>query len=142
VKRKSKVTKITPVDDSNQVLSLEGVGGFRTRVCLGCPWRVANDGEFPADAFVASAVTAYDAAPNMFGCHESGKDAALTCAGFLLRNSRHNLGVRMALGSGRLNFAHVQEPGEELHESYREMAVANGVPADHPALDKCRADDE
>lgn len=139
---KGKVTHVTPVDKDHQVLSIEGGSGFRRRVCAGCPWRVENDETFPPGAFVASAPTCYDAAMNTFACHESGAEKSQVCAGFLLQNSVHNIGVRLAQSSGRIVIEEIELPDSELHNSYRDMAVANGVPEDHPALAECRADYE
>lgn len=140
---KGKITQVTQVDDENQVLSIEGGRShYRTRVCLGCPWRVENDGSFPAGAFVASAETAYDASFHAFACHETGAEKSSICAGFLLRNSRNNVAVRMAMSRGDFDPSKLVEPPEELHASYREMAEANGVDPDDPALEECRGDDE
>jgi hypothetical protein len=115
--------------------------GYRRTPCGGCPWRVETAGDFPAEAFVHSARTAYDAATEEFACHESGDARPQTCAGFLLRNSVHNLATRMRLGRV-IDLAQVHEGDAELWPSYRGMAEANGVPADHPALERCRADHE
>ena len=60
-----------------------------------------------------------------------------TCAGFLLRNSTHNLGVRLRLMRGE-GFGDVHDDGVALHENYRAMAIANGVEPDDPALRECR----
>lgn len=97
-------------------------------------------GEFPAEAFRHSASTAYDMAPNTFACHQSGTVKPAVCAGFLLRNSDNNLGVRMMLMRGDLDREQVHDGGAELFSSYREMAVANGVDPSDLALAECRAD--
>lgn len=123
------------------VLSVEGGGdAYRREPCPGCPWRIDQTGQFPAEAFVLSASTAYDAALNTFACHESGSVKPATCAGFLLRNAANNLGVRFRSMRGQ-DFRDVTDAGIPLHRDYRAMAVANGVPADHPALARCRAND-
>lgn len=137
---KAKVTLVRPADENNQVLRVEGGGGgYRRRPCGGCPWRKDQAGEFPAEAFRISASTAYDMATETFGCHESGQDKPATCAGFLLKGSRHNLLVRMGVSKGKYR-DDVSDGGLELWDSYREMAEANGVEPDDPVLRKCRDD--
>lgn len=134
----ARITRVTPADDSNQVVRVEGGGGsYRRQPCGGCPWRVDQTGNFPAEAFRISAGTAADMAMETFGCHESGSKKPATCAGFLLRGATHNLGVRMGLRSGRLKLD-VTDGGHELHAGYITMAVANGVLPDDPALRQCR----
>jgi hypothetical protein len=132
------VTDIRPAGDDHQVLTIEGgKGTYRKKPCPQCPWRVDATGVFPASAFVHSATTAYDMANNSFGCHEAGKDKPATCAGFLLKGADHNLSVRMGFVTGRIK-NDVKDGGHDLHESYRDMAIANGVDSDHPALKPCR----
>ena len=116
-----------------------GLSTYRRTPCDGCPWIVANTGDFPAEAFKHSAGTAFDASMHTFACHESGQKAPATCAGFLLRNSVHNLAVRLQQSKGVIDLAAVSDGGHELHDSYRDMAVANGVPPDDPAIADCRA---
>lgn len=122
----------------HQVLTVEGGGGaYRRKPCANCPWRVDAVGEFPAEAFRISASTAYDMAQNTFACHQSGKDKPAICAGFLLRGADHNMGVRLKRIKGQ-SFDDVTDGGHELHDSYRDMATANGVPEDDPVLARCR----
>ena len=63
----------------------------------------------------------------------------MTCAGFLERGANHNLAVRMAYIRGDLEFID-RSAGLPLHPCYRSIAIANGVPADDPALAACRDD--
>lgn len=135
-----KVLKVTPVDEGHQVVTVESTTGlYRRSPCPGCPWRVDQTGVFPADAFRASANTAYDMSGHMFGCHESGVSAMSTCAGFLLRGADHNMAVRKRVALTRtIDLTTVHDGGHELHEDYRAMAIANGVPADDEALKECR----
>lgn len=116
----------------------------RRKPCPTCPWRKdAAIGAFPAEAFRISANTAYDGAMATFSCHESGAKAPATCAGFLLANSANNIGVRIALSMGRLDMEQVGNPDDvPLFESYRAMAIANGVCPDDPRIAACRGDDE
>jgi hypothetical protein len=72
-----------------------------------------------------------------FTCHQSGAEKPAMCAGFLLRGSEHNLSVRLAYINGHLK-DDVTDGGHELHENYRQMAVANGVDPMDPALAACR----
>jgi len=118
-----------------------GSGGHRTKPCERsegnptCPWvKRSPIGYFPQEAFIHSANTAYDMSDHSFGCHTSRRSNPLTCAGFLLRGAAHNMAIRMS----RIDFDAISDGGYELYSSYREMAEANGVPADHPALRPCR----
>lgn len=136
---KIKITNIRKAGPFDQVVTVEGgTGGFRKSPCRGCPWVKANDGSFPAEAFVHSAPTSYDMAQNRFGCHESGTRKPATCAGFLLRGADHNLSIRLDIVRGRLDPSSISDGGREMHESYKAMAIANGVPADAPELKACR----
>lgn len=128
-------------DENHAVISLQG-GGFTycRRPCPECPWRKENAGSFPAEAFRLSAPTAYDAAFVTFSCHMAGAEKPAVCAGFLLRNSANNIGVRLAGFAGNYDPRSVVAGGADLFESYRAMAEANGVPADDPVLKPCRAD--
>lgn len=132
------ITKITPAGPDHQVVTVVGGHkGYRREPCPGCPWKTANDGSFPPEAFEHSATTAYDMADNVFACHESGVKGGHACAGFLLRGAAHNMAVRMGLMTGKYR-DDVTDGGHELHESYRAMALANGVNPDSPALEACR----
>lgn len=140
--KERRVTDIRPAGPNHQVVSVEGhrQGLYRRQPCAKCPWRVDAVGEFPAEAFRHSANTAYDMAKKMFSCHESGVEKPATCAGFLLRNSENNLGARLMAARGDLDREQVHDGGHLLFESYRHMAVANGVAPDDPVLAPCRAD--
>lgn len=117
------------------VISLKGgPATYRREPCPTCPWRKDATGEFPAEAFKHSAGTAYDMSTHTFACHQSGKERPALCAGFLLRGADHNLAVRLK----RIERGQVSDGGHELHDSYRAMAVANGVNPDDPALGPCR----
>lgn len=137
--KRARITQVRPAGPFDQVVTVEGGrGGHRKTPCGGCPWVKANDGSFPAEAFLHSASTAYDMAEKRFGCHESGVDKPTTCAGFLLRGAAHNLSVRLAIIRGTFDPADVADGGRELHENYVSMAIANGVPPGAPELARCR----
>jgi hypothetical protein len=104
----------------------------------GCPWRVDQTGAFPAEAFAASAHTAYDMSDRLFGCHQSDHRRPATCAGFLLRGAEHNLAVRRAVMAGQIDPGQVSDGGHQLHEDYRTMAVANGMDPHDERLARCR----
>tara|TARA_B100001105_G_scaffold254950_1_gene252309 strand:+ start:965 stop:1399 length:435 start_codon:yes stop_codon:yes gene_type:complete len=142
--RQTRITNVRPAGVDHQVVTVEGGrnGIYRREPCPKCPWRRDAVGEFPAEAFKHSASTAYDMAPNTFACHSSGVEKPAVCAGFLLRNSENNLGVRLMQSRGELDLSQVHDGGHELFPSYRAMAVANGVDAQDPALASCRADHE
>lgn len=138
-----KIVNITAVGENargeqHQVVSVEGGASrsFRCQPCSDCPWRLDATGEFPPDAFRRSARTAYDMATEVFACHQSGVAKPAACAGFLLRGAHHNLAIRLRRMRGEC--LDVDDGGHELHDSYRAMAIANGVPPDDPALGPCR----
>lgn len=132
---KSRVIRTTPAGDAHQVVSVttDGKRCYRRQPCSDCPWRRDTVGEFPAEAFRISATTAYDMATNVFSCHQSGTEKPAACAGFLLRGAEHNLSIRLAMVRGDIK-PDVSDGGHELFDSYREMAVANGVSPEDPAL--------
>ena len=135
----ARVTTTHPAGPDHQVVNIVGGGsGYRRQPCATCPWRVDMIGEFPAEAFKISAHTSHDMDGTLFGCHSSGKDRPATCAGFLLKGAQHNLAYRMACSRGEIDPRKVHDGGHPLFENYRQMAVANGVPADDAALKNCR----
>lgn len=135
----AQVLGVCPVDEHNQVVSTSGGSGqYRRRPCGGCPWKVENSGSFPAGAFAHSAGTAADMSGRVFGCHESGVEYPVTCAGFLLRGADHNMAIRLRLASGAIDMSQVTDGGHELHAGYVTMAVANGLDHRDPVLARCR----
>jgi hypothetical protein len=78
--------------------------------------------------------------PNTFGCHQSGAVKPKTCAGFLLRGADHNLAVRMGVAKGEIDYSEVSDGGHELFDSYKAMAIANGVSPDDECLAASRDD--
>jgi hypothetical protein len=139
-KGRRQIINVQSAGDEHQVVTVfsEKPKGYRRRPCSTCPWRIDAIGEFPAQAFRHSANTAYDMADHEFGCHQSGKDKPVTCAGFLLRGARHNLTTRMKIIAGKIDVESLSDAGLALFDNYREMAEANGVSPDDPALAKCR----
>lgn len=140
MKIKTRIIDTRHADDSNQVITVEigRPGHYRRAPCPGCPWKVANSGYFPAEAFRLSAPTSYDMATHKFGCHESGTNRPATCAGFLLRGAEHNLAVRLARLTGSIQ-ADITDGGHALHSNYRAMAIANGVAPEEEVLAPCRS---
>ena len=135
---RTRITRTTPAGPGHQVVRVEGgKGTYRREPCGGCPWRVDQTGQFPAEAFRISANTAADMAMETFGCHESGQKKPATCAGFLLRGAAHNLAVRLDYLHHRIG-GDIHDGGHELHPGYISMAVANGVPHDDHSLKQCR----
>lgn len=131
----SEVIRKRAAGDRHQVLTaVGGSGEYQQRPCAKCPWRKDAVGEFPAEAFRHSAETAYDMSRHTFGCHAAGAEQPKTCAGFLLSESAdHNLSVRLAR-MRRGAPEDIDAAGLDLFQTYREMAEANGVAADDPAL--------
>ena len=142
MRQKTRVTRTRLAGDHhavNTLLSSQSLG-YRREVCDECPFRLdAKIGEFPAEAYRYSAHTAYDAAMETFACHMSGKDYPKTCAGFLLTQGIHNIGVRLSLSKGAIDLNELRTT-EPLYENYRQMAIANGVSPDDPVLQNCRDD--
>ncbi len=135
----TEIIRVRSAGDDHQVVTVEGgTGRYRRQPCGGCPWRTDQAGQFPPEAFIHSAETAYDMADRGFACHESGADRPATCAGFLLRGAAHNLAIRLRISSGDIDPAQVGNGGHELYPNYRAMAVANGVDPNHPRLRPCR----
>lgn len=108
------------------------------RPCSGekvCPWRRdAPLGQFPPEVYVHSAPGNRLTGPSgWFGCHSSTAARLLLCAGWLLAGADGNAEVLALMDSGDL--ARPELPaGVELYDSYAEMAAANGVDPDLPAL--------
>lgn len=136
--KKPKIINVRPAGPNDQVVTVVGgKSAYRRQPCPKCPWRKDAVGEFSAESFRHSANTAYDMSDHVFACHDSGTKKPAMCAGFLLRGADHNLSVRLAYMQGRIQ-DDVTDGGCELHGSYREMAVANGVGPDEPVLKPCR----
>lgn len=104
--------------------------GIRNRKhpCEECPWRQdVTPGQFPAERYRQLAVTARDLTRRVFACHKSIEGKEVACAGYLVQFP-HNLSVRIR---GLQHRPHTTVP---LYRDYREMAVANGVDPNDPAL--------
>jgi hypothetical protein len=150
---KAKLTAKRLAGADHAVLTIEDAANrYRRKPCSDCPWRIDATGEFPAEAFILSANTATDGASlaaaivkgaaisnplATFACHQSGAERPAVCAGYILRGESA-IGWRIALAKGRFDPVLVSDDDIELHESYFEMAIANGVDPDDPALDHCR----
>ena len=112
----------------------------QVKPCVECPWRTdVPTGKFPPARFIALANTAYDMNLTQFACHKSPEGSEIACAGFLLVGAAHNLGVRWGIRTGKIDLD-VVSSDVRLFSSFRAMAVANGVPPQHPALHRCRDD--
>ena len=113
---------------------------YQRTPCAECPWRTdVAPGRFTPERYVELAKTAYDAAWVQFACHKSPEGQEFGCAGWVLMSAMHNIGARFSMSEGRLNPAEISSP-YPLYPTYRALAIANGVPADHPALVPCRDD--
>lgn len=137
--KKTTIVAVKPAGPNHQVLSVKGgASGYRRKPCETCPWRKDAVGEFPAEAFRITAHTAYDASFEMFSCHSSGSVKPAVCAGFILNGSLHNIGMRLAMSANKIDPCQVTDGGAELFDSYRAMAIANGVGPNDPILASCR----
>lgn len=137
----AKVQRVRPAGRHHQVVTVRSEDTFDRdyckRPCADCPWRKDAVGLFPSEAFRHSAETAYDLATHTFACHASGVKTPRICAGLLLHGAHHNLAVRLNRIRGRIR-EDIDDGGHALFESYRQMAVANGVDPDDPVLALCR----
>lgn len=133
------IAAIRQAGPDHQVVTVTGgsSAGYMKKPCPDCPWRKDAVGVFPAEAFKHSANTAYDMSDHVFSCHSAGADRSKTCAGFLLRGADHNMSVRLGYITGKYR-GDVSDGGIELHDSYRDMAVANGVDPKDSVLKNCR----
>lgn len=140
----TRITNVRSAGAEHQVVTVTGSARstYQRQPCAKCPWRIDATGEFPAEAFRHSANTAEDMSDHTFACHTTGTAKPAVCAGFLLRNSANNLGVRLMIHRGDLDPSAVSDGGLDLHDSYKTMAVANGLDPADPALARCRADNE
>jgi hypothetical protein len=143
--RKTKIENFRRAGRDHAVVTVKTTGSdrhhHRNAPCEECPWRRdAKIGAFPADAYRHSAPCGYDThiGQPTFACHMSGSAKPQTCAGFLLSyNADHNFSVRVSESQGRIDRSKIEQ-GTPTYRTYKEMAVANGVPPDDPALRKCR----
>jgi hypothetical protein len=108
------------------------------RTCSGekvCPWRRdAPAGQFPTQVFEHSAPgNRFGGPAGWFGCHSSSASRPLLCAGWLLAGADGNDKVLKNIRTGALPRPELPD-GLELYGSYAEMAIANGVDPDLPAL--------
>lgn len=134
-KKARRIVQARMAGENHRVVTVVGSSDYQRQPCAECPWRKANVGSFPAEAFRHSAITAHDMAQTTFACHMKGVDRSSVCAGFLLFGADDNLSVRMARAKRRM--MDVRGNAEELFATYRLMAEANGVPPDDPALEHC-----
>lgn len=146
-KRKTTVTRVAKCSDDYAVITTHSEGAkthtVRNKPCEQCPWRKdVPTGVFPAQAYRESAPTSYDMAQSTFACHMSGRDKPATCAGFLLRHAHNNLSVRLSECSGRINLSRLNDGGYPIYETYREMAIANGVDSEDPCLAQVRGNED
>ena len=140
--RRAEIVRIRPSGDGeHMVITTLGWGtAYQHHPCARCPWRLdAPIGAFPAQAFRDSAHTANDLSEVAFGCHAERPHAPKTCAGFLLAGAGHNMRFRVNVLAGKIDLDKLHTT-VELYDSYVDMAVANGVDRDDPALANCRTD--
>lgn len=130
----TELTKLPAGPDHSVAVVPGAPHAYRREPCSGCPWRVDQTGVFPPEAFEHSANTARPGSLHTFGCHESGIYKGATCAGFLLRGVTCNRAAETLAAEGHIDPAQVHDGAHALHASYRDMAIANGVPASHPVL--------
>jgi hypothetical protein len=113
---------------------------YQKRLCVECPWRRSTPvGKFSADKYRELAGTAEDMSQRVFTCHMTPEHKPNACAGWIQQQGGHNLTIRMALIGGSLDLSEIEaEPN--LYANYREIAIANGVDEDDPALEDIRND--
>jgi hypothetical protein len=146
-KRRTTVLATNKVSDDYAVLTLNTAPGKRAAdymrlPCPQCPWRKdIPAGVFPPDAFRHSAKTCEDMSLTTFACHMAGKASPKTCAGFLRStDAEHNLAMRIQTARGEYDPRQLnRDQRVPTFATYAEMAVANGVPADDPAILETRS---
>lgn len=138
-KQAAKILATQLAGSDHQVVTVQkSAESYMKRPCADCPWRKDSVGIFPPEAFRISARTSYDMSDHLFGCHNSGTKKPKTCAGFLVSGSRHNLSYRLGLIHGK--YRDVSDGGHDLFESYKSMAIANGVSPEDECLILSRDD--
>lgn len=141
-----KGTKIA--SDEYGVTSIETSGGrkhvARKTPCEQCPWREdVPTGVFPAECIPAQRTHRLRCRHVHVRLPHGGRAASgHMCAGFLLRHGAHNLSVRIALSGERIDLDKISDGGFPIYETYRDMAVANGVDPDDLVLKPVRGNDE
>lgn len=141
-KQRARVIGVHPCDETAQVVTVKTDAGrhiVRREPCQECPWRKDSPiGAFPVEAYRHSAGTCADMATTTFACHMSGAEKPATCAGFLLsEDAQHNMLVRLAMMRGDFKMGDIS-PTVPTYRRYRDMATANGVDEDDPALARLR----
>lgn len=135
----ARVLRVRPADDQWGVVTVASTDprAAQPAPCAGaepCPWRRdAPPQQFPAQAYRDSAATSLPGATSLFGCHSSTREHPLICAGWLLRGAQHHDGIQRALADGTLTLPELPA-GVDLYDSYQDMATANGVDPNDPAL--------
>lgn len=145
IDKAARITFRRPAGSGHRVLTIEGGGdSFRREPCAQCPWRKDAVGVFPTEAFRHSGETGTKVGqagePRMFACHANGSEKPAACAGYILA-SRDTIGWQAAVRTRRFDPAKVHSAGLDLFPGYFEMAVANGVAPDDPAIAGCRPRD-
>lgn len=109
------------------------------RTCAECPWRRdVPTGKFPPERYIALADTcAPGGLAPVFACHMTPDGGERACAGMLAACGMDSNRVRLAVAFGLWKPGEAEAAGP-LFASFPAMAEANGVPADHPALDPWR----
>lgn len=99
----------------------------RSETCTECPWRrdVAV-GHFPPERYVSLRRTCEQGFNNVFACHQTAEGHETVCVGYLMVDGLNNFRVRLAVIQGQYDPKMLKATGP-LYESFREMAVANGV---------------
>lgn len=162
-RRSANILAKHPAGADHAVVTVSGGGHtFRARPCGECPWRKDLVGTFPPEAFRLSANTGaehvyaeealkqglpgdgettlnkkFNEVSHTFGCHSAGVERPQTCAGYIV-SGKDSLSWRIAVAVGKFDPTRVSDDGIELFGSYYDMAVANGVSPDDPALAACR----
>ena len=128
------------MDDEAESCERRSADAQRNEPCPKCPWRKdAPLGKFPPERYIVLAKTATQGLDGLFACHMSAEGGEVACAGYLAVAGDVSLNARLLQAAGKIDMAAIVEATKqpdypELVGSFAEMAVANGVPADHESL--------
>lgn len=136
-KKTAQVVRTRPAGPDHQVVTIEGAEWVsspalqRLPLAEGCRGRIST-GSFRALGQHRIRHGAKHLCVPPVWCSKAGHLRRI-----LLRGADHNLSVRLGYLKGVIDHD-VKDGGLALHDGYREMAIANGVDPDHPALKQCR----
>lgn len=99
--------------------------------CENCPWRKDASTDtipgFSPSMMKELLVQCSDDGMAIMACHKSTCDNNIICAGFALIVGYESIGLRIASRTRNFDPKDYSADGVELHDSFEEMMLANGV---------------